>query len=233
MSFAFNAAPFDNSNIEPMSNNQSDLITQKRQLMHNKTLKKPIKENFNTNKVNSVLDKIHNRDSDNEDDDEDTNYFSPPDKPQSVGVNKTISREQMMTLTNQSTMNSLSNGGFTLNSGTKTLGNAPKPNDYGDNLDLNYFNSSPEMDRKQTEEYYKKILPAYLQQNTINNTHYKPKGSGDDVLLQKMNYMIHLLEENKDEKTNNVTEEVVLYSFLGIFVIFIVDIFGPHPILLG
>jgi hypothetical protein len=37
--------------------------------------------------------------------------------------------------------------------------------------------------------------------------------------------MIHLLEENKDERTNNVLEEVVLYSFLGIFIIFLVDSF--------
>jgi hypothetical protein len=37
--------------------------------------------------------------------------------------------------------------------------------------------------------------------------------------------MITLLEDQQDEKTNNVTEEVVLYSFLGIFIIFIVDSF--------
>ena len=38
--------------------------------------------------------------------------------------------------------------------------------------------------------------------------------------------MITLLEDQQDEKTNNVTEEVVLYSFLGIFIIFIVDSFA-------
>ena len=37
--------------------------------------------------------------------------------------------------------------------------------------------------------------------------------------------MITLIEDQQDEKTNNVTEEVVLYSFLGIFVIFIADTF--------
>jgi high-affinity K+ transport system ATPase subunit B len=44
--------------------------------------------------------------------------------------------------------------------------------------------------------------------------------------MQKLNYMITLLEEQQDEKTNNVTEEVILYSFLGIFIIFIVDSFA-------
>ena len=47
----------------------------------------------------------------------------------------------------------------------------------------------------------------------------------NDTLMNKLNYMIHLLEEKHDERTNNVTEEVVLYSFLGIFMIFIVDSF--------
>ena len=42
----------------------------------------------------------------------------------------------------------------------------------------------------------------------------------------KINYMINLLEDQQDERTNNVTEEVVLYSFLGIFIIFVVDSFA-------
>ena len=37
--------------------------------------------------------------------------------------------------------------------------------------------------------------------------------------------MIHLLEEQKDERTGSVAEEVVLYSFLGIFIIFLADTF--------
>ena len=48
----------------------------------------------------------------------------------------------------------------------------------------------------------------------------------NDVLLNKLNYMINLLEEQQDERTNNVTEEVVLYSFLGVFIIFVVDSFA-------
>ena len=38
--------------------------------------------------------------------------------------------------------------------------------------------------------------------------------------------MINLLEEQQDEKTENVTEELVLYLFLGVFVIFVVDSFA-------
>lgn len=44
-------------------------------------------------------------------------------------------------------------------------------------------------------------------------------------LAEKLNYMIYLLEEKRDEKTGHVTEEIILYLFLGIFVIFLVDSF--------
>jgi hypothetical protein len=47
-----------------------------------------------------------------------------------------------------------------------------------------------------------------------------------DKLLERINYMIHLLENQEYEKTANITEEFILYSFLGIFVIFVLDSFS-------
>lgn len=49
--------------------------------------------------------------------------------------------------------------------------------------------------------------------------------TGQDKLTEKINYMIHLLEQQQSEKTDNVMEEFVLYMFLGVFVIFTVDSF--------
>jgi hypothetical protein len=49
---------------------------------------------------------------------------------------------------------------------------------------------------------------------------------GDDKFMEKINYMIHLLEEQKSERTNNITEEFILYTFLGVFIIYIVDSFA-------
>ncbi len=51
-------------------------------------------------------------------------------------------------------------------------------------------------------------------------------GLADDKLMEKINYMIHLLEEQQNEKTHHITEEFVLYTFLGIFMIYIVDSFS-------
>ena len=45
-------------------------------------------------------------------------------------------------------------------------------------------------------------------------------------LIDKINYMIHLLEAQQVEKTSNITEEFLLYSLLGVFVIFTVDSFS-------
>jgi len=42
----------------------------------------------------------------------------------------------------------------------------------------------------------------------------------------KLNHIIRILEELQMEKTSNITEELVLYSFLGVFMIFIVDSFA-------
>lgn len=53
--------------------------------------------------------------------------------------------------------------------------------------------------------------------------HIESYKNTDSVLLEKLNYMIYLLEEQRDEKTGQVTEELILYIFLGIFVLFVLD----------
>lgn len=213
MSLAYFAASIDdNSNITLPNNldNSDNILNQKR---HKRTQRKyPKLENFDTNKVNSVLQKIHNND---DEDDDDKDNFNPPPNPQSAGVQKTIPSKETF-------------GGMNF----KTTGKAPMPNYEGsDNLDLNDYSNYG--DNKTNEEYYKSVLPGYNpQKNYVNRPHYPYKEQQDnsnvysqDILLQKLNYMISLLEDQKDEKTDNVTEEVILYSFLGIFIIFIADTF--------
>ena len=45
-------------------------------------------------------------------------------------------------------------------------------------------------------------------------------------LLEKLNYMIRLLEEQQKEPTQNIMEEFVLYGLLGVFMIYLVDSFA-------
>jgi len=95
------------------------------------------------------------------------------------------------------------------------------------------------MNDAQVREYYRKLVPNYSHSNLKKNEHNKQyyssntntnetldSGLPNQVLIEKLNYMINLLEEQQDQKTNSVTEEVVLYSFLGVFIIFVVDSFA-------
>jgi hypothetical protein len=129
--------------------------------------------------------------------------------------------------------------------------NNPNASNYLDSMEYNNLNYNYG-DNKSTEEYYKKYSPNYsygsvsnwnrtsqtsqINNNAINNningqySSFSPSLAGgvsneNSILIDKLNYMIHLLEEQHDERTNNVTEEVVLYCFLGVFMIFIVDSF--------
>jgi hypothetical protein len=213
MSLAMFAAQIDdNTNITLPNNSDSsdNILNQKR---HKKTQRKyPKIADFNPDKVNSVLQRIHNTTED--DDDDDKPMFNPPPKPESMyGAKITPTTESFGPL-------------------AKTVGKAPSPSyDSGEkNYELNDYSNYG--DSKSAEEYYKTVMPGYAtQKNPVNVPHYayKDKPSYDyqspDVLMQKLNYVISLLEDQQDEKTNNVTEEVILYSFLGIFIIFMADTF--------
>jgi len=223
MSLAMFAAPFDDNTESNNLNNSDNIINQKR-LTHNRTYKKYPKENFDTNKVNSVLEKIH-KNLGNDSEDEDKDAFNPPPPARSAGVERTKPLPQKEQMTSMSSTNDLM---------FRTLGRSPQPNYEGsDNLDLNDYTNYG--DNKSNEEYYNRVIPGYtVQKNLINKPYYNKANynqnivhelPSQDVLLQKLNYMITLLEEQQDEKTNNVTEEVVLYSFLGVFIIFIADTF--------
>lgn len=67
--------------------------------------------------------------------------------------------------------------------------------------------------------------PYYAKMGLGKNTGYA-ESSSDNKLMEKINYMVHLMEEQQNEKTNNVMEEFILYTFLGVFVIYIVDSFS-------
>ena len=227
MSLAMYAAPFDDNNDS--KNNENDYIKKKQ--AHNKTQKRYPKENFDTNKVNNVLQQIH--DNLQNDDESGLGEFNPPPKPESIGAQ----RKKIEQGNNVEQMGNMSSNS---DNNIRVLGKAPEPSYQertNDSLDLNNFDSNYGNENN-AEEYYRKMLPGY--NNPNNRQYYNSKSQtntppvtanmesnfNNEMLLQKINYMINLLEEQQDEKTNNVTEEVVLYSFLGIFIIFVVDSFA-------
>ena len=92
-----------------------------------------------------------------------------------------------------------------------------------------------QMDKvKSSQDLYhnENVSTDYLISNNLNMS----KVSGDprnqiignetrDELLEKLNYIINLFEDEKEIKTNKKNEEIVLYCFLGIFVIYVLDSF--------
>lgn len=226
MSLAITAAPIDSDNRIYNNSNNDSAISKKRNA-HNKTQKRTnLDEDFDSDKVNSVIQSIHRSSLADSSEGADLGDFKPIAPPTSMGVENTKLRE------NFTNKNILSN---TSNNNSNNNVNEYNPNDLLDKNTLaeNFLNS------QQVKDYYNKLLPTYQPTNNTNSIEgYKNyistfnqgpasnTGDANSLLLEKLNYMINLLEEQKDERTNNVTEEVVLYSFLGIFIIFIVDSFA-------
>jgi hypothetical protein len=210
MSLAIYAAPFNNDlnnefNTEYSSIPSSNQNSNRKKNTNNRTQKRYSKEDYNSEKVNSVLEAIHNTNSQMMDHSS-LGDFKPLEPPISVGVENTKINNP----------------------------NNPTTANDNDDIDLHALKSNY-MNEQAANQYYKQFIPNYggesSQNKNHNNNHVHHvhnNGSGmtqNDTLMTKLNYMIHLLEERQDERTNNVTEEVILYSFLGVFMIFIVDSF--------
>jgi hypothetical protein len=236
---AMSAAPIDSDNHQNYSND--NLINKKKysNSSHTKTQKqRQSSSDFNPQKVNSVLQSIHNTTMD----DEELGSYNPngssvsakhsenfvslnpydfPPKPVSVGGERTKKPEGMTNMESPS---------------------VPQPTN-DDDLDLQNYEKNF-MNDAQVRDYYRKLVPNYNPTRSENNKNYYNSNSNSNlnsnlnsitnmqstdnnqVLIEKLNYMINLLEEQQDQKTNSVTEEVVLYSFLGVFIIFVVDSFA-------
>ena len=205
MSLAMTAATLDFENDDRSTINHKKKINQQ-QIPTNKTRKQiRTSETFIDNdKVNSVLASIHKGFADEEDEDN----FSPMNpvsaSSEKPSVKNKISKVEKMT-----------------NRGDDEYGNGSVPTPLEPSemdlqkLESNYMNDS------QVQQYYKKLMPNYHEPNThkkIQQINYD-----GNPMVDKLNYIINLLEDQQDQRTNNVTEEVILYSFLGVFIIFVVD----------
>lgn len=155
----------------------------------NKTLKKqPSKE-----RVNAVINKIHeNTDDDTEDND--LMDFVPPPTPESAGVERVSAR-----------------------SGDEQ--ESFETNLHDESVSLKNFNEINIPQIANNKPYFQNNVPYFTQMS-------EEPISNPTELMKKMDKILHMLEEQQDHKTGHVTEELVLYSFVGVFLIFIVDSFA-------
>ena len=62
--------------------------------------------------------------------------------------------------------------------------------------------------------------------NPNNSKNSTTNRISENYLMEKLNRMLYILEEQQYEPTKHITEEFILYTFLGVFVIYIVDSFS-------
>lgn len=95
---------------------------------------------------------------------------------------------------------------------------------YRDNEKLSNYNHI----YNENQLFQKQPFSQSQLQNESNGNDQHTKASHKEMqkMHEKINYMIRILEDLKVEKTDNVMEEFIMFSLLGVFVIFVVDSFS-------
>lgn len=161
------------------------------------------RENFESRKnVEAMIDKIHNietMESQLESEEEGLADFNPPPPSESVGVNRMRERRAKMEA------------------------------ERDDDDDEPETEESPDFTPSNQENTNYNIVPPYYEQEKREQPSKGPRK--EDIidvklLMEKINYIVSMLEDQQDEKANTVTEEIVLYCFLGVFIIYVIDSFA-------
>ena len=198
-SLAYAAAPFENESIPQENNN----IERKRGMR--KTIRKKPSEN-----VAEIRRKLMGFSS-IDDDSLNMGDFNPPPKPDSVGNMRVESRRT--TSPGETSQEASTNDDYVVQPHA-SINNEASLSD--SSLHHENFQNLPS---QSSEDYYRQFVP-----------YYDRTGGGSilnrDELETKLDYLITMLEEQQDIKTGHVTEEIILFSFLGVFIIFVLDSFA-------
>jgi hypothetical protein len=180
---------------------ESIQLNDKKNKNNNKTSKNRVSFSDNNNDSLPLKNKINNLSKlihENNEDENDNNNF------------------QQATINNKNVNEFLSND-VTKNELNKMLINSDN------NITNGLYNNS------NVKNVYSNLDDSYT--NNLDFIKNMPSSNSDllnnnNKLLSKLDYIIHLLEEQHNEKTNHITEELILYLFLGIFIIFVLDSFA-------
>lgn len=113
-----------------------------------------------------------------------------------------------------------------------------KEHTYNNNTLSSNSKTSPSTINDFDEDNYKSIPRNYQSndeilydlkqgiQGHVSSHGLKERSNGqNNDLLNKLNQLIILLEEQQEQKTGHVMEELIMYCFLGVFMIYLVDSF--------
>lgn len=183
------------------------------------------RDKISAENVNSLMSNIHGNTETDTTFSGNMGDFTPHAPPMSAGVEQTRLRENVASSATS----------------TPSSANPYSPSEYSSNDNGPHLPEHPLSNNTPEEDKYRTYIPNYKKMyengamETNQSSYSDPyqgnanfsssSSSSKDPLIEKLNYMIHMIEEQKDDKTSRVGEEIMLYLFLGIFVIFIVDSF--------
>lgn len=179
----------------------------------NKTFKRkePLVSSSN-NKVETMMKHL-NLSDDNDDGVEGLADFNPPNNPVSSGVERTKN-----SVSNMEGFQNTTEGIDNTDENYANYGTGGNSDNSDNDVSKEGFQ---EANGTYAQQYYKQFVPYYS-----NASNIKEGASSNPEIMEKLNYLVNLIENNNDEKVNSITEELVLYCFLGVFIIFIVDSFA-------
>jgi hypothetical protein len=208
MSLAFCAAPIDNNNNNYNESNENNDINNNINKA-NKRSKNITYKNKNAVKINNKIinDLLENDDdsSDNTFDDDNNEITGNLGKFQSINNKETINNKPVQNVPIQNV----------------PIQNVPIQNVPIQNGQQNLYNSNiPNQNEYATLNAAYDYNPEYQ-----NYTQDSYQSISNTELLKKLNNILYLLEEHHEEKKGYITEELILYIFLGVFIIYVLDSF--------
>jgi hypothetical protein len=197
MSLALFAAEYcEDPNKDEHINNKRNIF-QRRIGMANR---KNNKNNHNkpSSKVIETLNAIHSNLEDVDSEEKELMNFNPLEPPESSGGEKTKARSSTEFRENNQ-----------------------------DGFEKMFTESPNEPDQPDESGYATQYYNNYVPETHLN---YKPEVmnpniSVSDDIDQKLKYLIELIEQQRGERTEHVTEEILLYGLVGVFCIYVIDSF--------
>ena len=239
MSFSFSAASVENDyELSPsaQSNNQHQPLINKKKLsnQHKRTQRNKPPPVYDSDQVQSAVESAQTNYSSSSSkllkegyasinplDNDNLGDFKPLAPPMSAG------QERLKNAGHNNENPYASNA----NINTSTISESESESDPNANVPYAYeSNDTHDLDQnfmteQQSKQYYRKLMGNYPNTTSVSQLPSTMNSNSSDPVMAKLNYLIGLMEEQQSEKTDSVMEDTVLYSFLGVFIIFIVDSF--------
>ena len=101
---------------------------------------------------------------------------------------------------------------------------------YNEVLDNDDVVDRSNLEMSKDNDIYKQFINNY--NNSIakdlynsNNSNSLNYSSSNNDLIKRLDKILYLLEEDKNDQNHSITEELILYVFLGVFIIYVLDSF--------